>query len=65
MSLVLGAYFGIGLLFALAFIVRGVSAIDPGARGSSVAFRLLLIPAATLLWPLLAARWLQSTGQAS
>ncbi|MEM8981381.1 MAG: hypothetical protein AAGC71_00040 [Pseudomonadota bacterium] len=60
MGLVITAYLAAGFIFAIAFVIRGVSAIDPGAVGSSVGFRLLLMPAAVLLWPLLAVRWLRT-----
>jgi hypothetical protein len=53
-----GAYFALGLAFALFFVVRGVERLDPAARGSSLGFRCILLPASLALWPLLAARWL-------
>jgi hypothetical protein len=58
-TLVLSAalYLGAGLLFALAFVSRGVAVVDPAARGSSLGFRALLVPGAALLWPLLLRRW--------
>ncbi|MDX2154193.1 MAG: hypothetical protein SFV54_25860 [Bryobacteraceae bacterium] len=51
------AYFVIGLLFAVAFVFRGVDAIDPVARGASFWFRLLILPGSVALWPLLLVRW--------
>lgn len=50
-------YGAIGAVFAIAFIVTGVNRIDPQAVGSGWGFRLLLIPGATALWPLLLRRW--------
>ena len=55
----LGAYLGVGLLFAIPFAIFGASRIDPGARGSGIGFRVLLIPGAALFWPLLMQRWLR------
>jgi hypothetical protein len=52
-------YLGLGLLFAVAFAWRGVQRVDPRARGSRLGFRLLLVPGAAALWPLLAGRWLR------
>lgn len=54
-------YVIIGVLFALLFVSFGVSRIDPAARGTGVGFRLLILPAAAALWPLLAWRWLRGT----
>ncbi len=61
---VLTAYATVGLLFGLAFVVRGVQEIDPAARGVGWRFRLLILPGAAALWPLLAWRWLRSAAEA-
>lgn len=58
--LVIGsAYLGLGAVFAVCFVLIGVSRIDPVASGAPVSFRLLLFPGAAALWPLLLARWLR------
>lgn len=57
------AYLGVGLVFAVAFAARGVSRIDPAARGTGWAFRLLIVPGSAALWPLLVRRWML-TGRA-
>ena len=53
-----GIYFGIGLPFAIAFATFGVGRIDPAAKDGTLGFRILIVPGASLLWPLLARRWL-------
>jgi hypothetical protein len=45
-----------GLGFAAAFLPRRIERVDPSARGSSWAFRLLILPGVVALWPLLWAR---------
>lgn len=55
----LGAYAGIGLLFAIPFVTLGVQRIDGAAAGASLGFRLLVLPGCVLLWPLLLGRWLR------
>ena len=57
--LALEVYFGLGILFAIAFAWRGAAAIDPGARDATAGFRILIVPARALLWPLLLRRWLR------
>lgn len=52
-----GAYLACGFLFALPFAFFGVGRIDPHASRGSWGFRLLIIPGATALWPLLLWRW--------
>jgi hypothetical protein len=53
------AYVGLGALFALAFALVLAPRLDPATRGSSLGFRLVIFPSVTLLWPLLASRWLR------
>jgi hypothetical protein len=56
---VLGSYAAAGAVFAVAFAALGVTRLDPSARGASLGFRLLILPGATALWPLLLRRWLR------
>ena len=55
----LAGYAGIGLVFAVAFAAAGVPRIDPNARGASFGFRVVIVPGATALWPVLLRRWLR------
>ncbi|MEE9208061.1 MAG: hypothetical protein V3U67_06740 [Gemmatimonadota bacterium] len=50
----------IGAVTALIFVTVGVGRLDDGARGLRPLFRLILIPGATVLWPLTAWRMLKS-----
>lgn len=54
--LAVGAYLGVGALFALYFVLRGVDRRDAAARGAGFLFRLFLFPGAAALWPLLLMR---------
>lgn len=54
-----GSYLAAGLVFALAFVTAGVQRVDPAARGAPWGFRLLILPGAAALWPLLLARWVR------
>ena len=55
----LAVYVGLGFVFALLFAARGAERLDPAARGAGLGFRLLIVPGAAALWPLLAWRWLR------
>lgn len=55
--LALALYGLAGLIFALAFQLRGLSRIDAAARGAGLGFRLLILPGMVALWPLLSRRW--------
>lgn len=53
----LGVYAALGLVFAVAFVMRGAARIDPQAAGGSWGFRLAILPGVVALWPILARRW--------
>lgn len=53
----LAVYLVFGLAFALAFVARGLAEIDPAARGMPRLARLLIVPGAAALWPLLLWKW--------
>lgn len=51
------SYYGyIGIAVAAFFLLYGIDRIDPSTRGSYL-FRLLLIPAAVVFWPVILWRW--------
>lgn len=56
---VLAAYAALGLAFALAFVTRGVASIDAEAQGLPWRVRLILLPGAAALWPLMLWKWLK------
>ena len=49
-----------GALFAVPFAWRGTGALDPAARQGSWGFRLLILPGAAALWPVLLVVWMRS-----
>jgi hypothetical protein len=55
--ILLGTYLACGLLFAIPFALVGAKRIDPHAAHGSWGFRLLIVPGAMALWPLLLRRW--------
>jgi len=52
------AYVVVGIAVALAFVTVGVARVQP--LPVTVGARMLLLPGAFVLWPLVAARWLKS-----
>ena len=54
-------YLAAGVLFAAAFLPRGVLTIDEGLRASPVGVRVLLAPGMMLLWPIFLRRWIAGT----
>ncbi len=58
---IVATYAGIGVMFGAAFVWIGAQRIDPAARGAPLGFRLLILPGASALWPLMAIRWAHAT----
>jgi hypothetical protein len=56
----LAAYIAVGIAVALAFVLVGVTRVQP--IPVTVGARILLWPGAFVLWPWVAARWLRSGG---
>lgn len=54
-------YLCAGLLFAIVFVIKGVTQVDEGAAGSSWGFRLIIIPGTTVFWPILLKKWIASS----
>jgi hypothetical protein len=61
--ILLGAYLAVGLVFAIPFVLFGVTRIDPHAVRGSRGFRLLIIPGTMAFWPLLLKRWVTEIHQ--
>ncbi len=56
--LLCAVYIACGLAFAPFFVWRGVGRLDPGAKSAGPGFRLVILPGAAALWPVLLRRWL-------
>lgn len=59
--IIVAAYLVAGLVFAIPFVIKGVSKIDEGAQGSKWGFRLIIIPGTIVFWPLLLKKWMQAS----
>ncbi len=56
----LGAYLALGVVFAIWFALAGAARLDPVARAGTLGFRVLMLPGACALWPLLLRRTLRA-----
>lgn len=56
--LIVGVYLAAGFVFAIPFVIKGVTKIDEGAIGSKWGFRLIIIPGTIIFWPLLLKKWM-------
>ncbi len=62
---VVAAYLAIGLLFGIFFAFKGAALLDPVATGAPLGFRILVLPGAVALWPLLLVKLLVKRGAAA
>ena len=53
----LGIYVGLGIVFAIPFVIKGAGRVDEAAREGTRGFRVLIFPGVVAFWPLLAKRW--------
>jgi hypothetical protein len=51
-----------GVVVALAFVTAGLGAVLPAGTPVTVGARILFVPGAAALWPLVLRRWLRSRG---
>ena len=54
------AYSAVGIVVALAFVTIGVAQVQ--AMPVTVGARILLLPGAFVMWPLVLSRWLRTGG---
>jgi len=53
-------YLACGFVFMIPFIIKGVDVIDEGAHGSSIGFRIIIIPGAIVFWVVLLRKWIKA-----
>ena len=54
----LGVYAAAGAVFGVVFVAFGVQRLVPAAAHAPWGFRLIILPGAAALWPLLLRRWI-------
>ena len=57
---IVGIYILCGFLFAIPFVMKGVTEVDEGTHGTKLGFRLIIIPGTIEFWPLLLSKWIKS-----
>lgn len=58
---ILGLYVLLGVLFAILFLWKGISQVDPGIEGKAIGLRLLLFPGMVAFWPVFLRKWINTT----
>jgi hypothetical protein len=52
-------YLAAGVVFAIPFVLKGVTKIDEGAHGATWGFKIIIIPGTIVFWPFLLKRWIR------
>lgn len=52
-------YLVAGVLFAVFFLSKGIQKVDPTTKGSSLGFRIIILPGIVVLWPVLLQKWMK------
>lgn len=58
--IITAAYLTAGFIFAIPFVIKGVTQIDEGTAGSKWGFRIIIIPGTIVFWPLLLKKWINA-----
>ena len=53
-------YAAVGIVTGLAFVLFGVSRVPPEPASVTAGARILLLPGAAVLWPIVLGRWLKA-----
>ena len=59
--IIVAIYLLCGFLFAIPFVFKGADKIDEGAHGSTWGFKIIIIPATIVFWPLLLKKWIAAS----
>ena len=54
-------YLLLGVFFVIPFLMKGLNKIDEGANGSTVGFKIIIIPGVIVFWPVLLSKWMKKT----
>ncbi|MFC0771982.1 hypothetical protein [Terrimonas alba] len=63
--IIVAIYLFAGLVFAIPFVIKGVTQIDEGAIGSKWGFRVIIIPGVIVFWPVLLKKWREEISRKS
>lgn len=58
--MIVAIYLCCGFVFAVPFVLKGANAIDEGAHETTLGFKIIIIPATMVFWPLLLKKWIAS-----
>jgi len=58
--IVVGIYLLLGVLFVIPFLLKGLTKVDEGTHGSTIGFKIIIIPGVIVFWPVLLSKWMKN-----
>ena len=58
--IIVAIYLVLGVLFVFPFLMKGLNTVDEGANGSTIGFKIIIIPGVIVFWPVLLSKWMKS-----
>ena len=55
-------YLALGMIFVIPFLMKGLNRVDEGANGSTIGFKIIIIPGVIVFWPVLLSKWIKEYG---
>ena len=52
-------YLVLGIFFIIPFLIKGMSKVDEGTHGSTIGFKIIIIPGVIVFWPVLLSKWMK------
>ena len=52
-------YLLLGVLFVIPFLIKGLAKVDEGTHGSTIGFKIIIIPGVVVFWPFLLKKWMR------
>ena len=59
--IIAAVYLAVGVLFVIPFLIKGLNKVDEGAHGSTIGFKIIIIPGVIVFWPVLLSKWMKKT----
>ena len=57
--IIAAVYLAVGVLFVIPFLIKGLNKVDEGAHGSTIGFKIIIIPGVIVFWPVLLSKWMK------
>ena len=60
--IIVAVYLLVGVLFVIPFLMKGLNKVDEGANGSTIGFKIIIIPGVIVFWPVFLSKWIKENG---